>query len=80
MLPAGLHHQRVNLHQVNVLNFRVMAELAHHAAVAGPDNQHVAHGGMHGHRRVGNHLVVNELIPFGQHHIAVQGEEAAKLG
>ena len=31
------------------------------------------------HRDVGNHLVVDKFIFFGQHHVAVQGEKAAKF-
>ena len=34
---------------------------------------------MDGHGYVGDHLVVDELVPLGEHHIAVQGEHLAKL-
>ena len=62
-----------------MLNFRIAAQLPHHAAVAAADDQHVLHIGMDGHGDVYHHLVVDELILLCEHHISVQGEEAAEL-
>ena len=79
ILLAHLHHQRVDLHHVDVLNLRVAGQLADHAAVARTDDQHVPHFRMHRHGHMGDHLVVDELILFGEHHITVQRQKAAEL-
>ena len=34
---------------------------------------------MNCHRDVGYHLVIDELVLFGEHHIAVEGEEASEF-
>ena len=41
--PAHLHHLGIDLHQVDVFNLRIAAQLPHHAAVAAADDQHVLH-------------------------------------
>ena len=76
---ADLHYQRVDLHHVDGLDFGIPDQLPHHAAVTGADDQNLFYVGMHSHGNVGNHLVVDELILFREHHIAVQREEAAEF-
>ena len=76
---APLHHQFVDFHQVDVLDLMVPGQLPHHAAVAGADNQHPPGVGMNRHGHVDHHFVVNKLILFCQHHIAVQSEKPAEL-
>ena len=77
--PAGLHHLLVHLHQVDGPDALVPGQLLHHAAVPRTDDQHVLHMGVDGHRHVGDHLVIDELVPLSEHHIAVQGQDLAEL-
>ena len=62
-----------------MLDLRVAGKLADHAAVPRADHKDVAHLRMHGHGHVGDHFMVNELILFGEHHVAVEREEAAEF-
>ncbi len=51
----------------------------HHAAVPRTDDQHILHMGVDRHRHMRDHLVIDELIPLSEHHIAVQGQDLAEL-
>ena len=77
---AGLHHLGVHLHQVDALHPVVAGQLPHHAAVACTDDKDILCLPVHGHGHMDDHLVVDEFVPLGQHHIAVQCEHPAKLG
>ena len=76
---AGLHHLGVHLHQVDALHPVVAGQLPHHAPVSGTDDQDVLGLLVHGHGHMHDHLVVDELVALGQHHVAVQGQHPAKL-
>ena len=69
----------VDLHKVNMLNLRVFHKLPDRAAVSGADDEHAFHVRMNRHRHMNNHLMVDELVLLGQHHIAVQHKESAEL-
>ena len=61
----------VDLHEVDGFDGPVLHELAHCAAVAAADHQHVLHARVHRHRDMGYHLVVDELVLLGDHQSAV---------
>ena len=77
---AGLHHLGIHLHQVDPLHPVVAGQLPHHAAVAGTNDEDVLGLFVHGHWDVDDHFVVDELVPLGEHDVAVQGEHPAELG
>ena len=77
--PAGFHHLGVHLHQVDPLHPVVTGQLPHNAAVAGADDQDILGLTVHRHGHMGDHLIVDELVPLGQHHVAVQGQHPAEL-
>ena len=76
---AGFHHLRVHLHKVDALHPVVAGQLPHHAAVSGTDDQDVLGLLVDGHGHMHDHLVVDELVALGQHHVAVQGQHPAEL-
>ena len=76
---AGFHHLRVHLHQVDALHPVVAGQLPHHAAVTGADDEDVLGLLVHRHGHMDDHLIVDELIALGQHHVAVQREHPAEL-
>ena len=76
---ARLHHLRVHLHKVDPLHPVVAGQLPHHAAVARADDEDILRLFVDGHRHMDDHLVVDELVPLGQHHIAVQRQHPAEL-
>ena len=79
-LLADLDHALVDLDKVDVFDMRVAAQLAHAAAVAPADDEHLFDPvTQHGERDVHHHLVVNEFVALGQHHVAVERQEAAEL-
>ena len=51
----------------------------HHAAVTGTDDKDVFCLLVHRHGHMHDHLVIDEFVALGQHHIAVQCEHPAKL-
>ena len=75
IVPAGFHHHRVHFHQVDLLHPVVPGQFPDHAAVPGADHQDVLDALVDGHRYMGHHFVVDELIPFCQHHVPVQGQD-----
>ncbi len=77
--PAGLYHKGIHLHQVDVLHPVIPGQLPHHAAVPCADDQDVPDAGMHRHRHMGHHFIVNKFIPLRQHHIAVQRQHPAEF-
>ena len=79
IVPAGFHHHGIHLHQVDFLHPVVAGQFPYHAAVPGADHQDVLDALVHCHGHVGHHLIVDELIPLGQHHIAVQRQDPAEL-
>ena len=76
---AGFHHLRVHLHKVDALHPVVAGQLPHHAAVTGTDDKDVFCLLVHRHGHMHDHLVIDEFVALGQHHIAVQCEHPAKL-
>ena len=79
-LLADLDHTLVDLDKVNVRNAGIAAQLAHAAAVTAADDKHLFDRiAQHGERDVHHHLVVDKFIALGQHHIAVERQEAAEL-
>ena len=77
--PAGFYHLSVHFHQVNALHRIIAGQFLHHPAVPGADHQDVLHVLVNGHGDMGDHLVVNEFIPFRQHHVSVQGQHPAEF-
>ena len=77
--PADLHHLAVNLHHINGFHVRITGQLPNDAAVPRSDDQDPAYSRMNGHGNVGDHLVIDELVLFGEHHVAVQGQKPAKF-
>ena len=49
------------------------------AAIARADDQNVLCFPVHSHGHMHDHFIVDELIPLGQHHVAVQREHPAEL-
>ena len=76
---AGLHHHRIHLHKVDALHAVVARQLPHDAAVPRADDQHVPDAGVDRHGHVGDHLIVDELVPLGEHHVPIQRQDPAKL-
>ncbi len=76
---AGLHDLGVHLHEVDALDPVVAGQLPHHAAVACTDDEDVFCLLVDGHGDMDDHLVVDELVPLGEHHVAVQRQNPAKL-
>ena len=76
---AGFHHLRVHLHKVDALHPVIAGQLPHHAAVAGTDDKDILGLLVHRHGHVHDHFIIDELVPLGQHHVAVQREHPAKL-
>ncbi|MPN41372.1 hypothetical protein SDC9_188918 [bioreactor metagenome] len=79
VFTAGVHQGAVDLHQVDGFNLGVAAQFAQRAAVAGADHQHFFYLGVHGHRRVDQHLMVDKLILLRQHDHIIQRQHAAEL-
>ncbi len=79
IFPADLDHLFVDLHEVDAPDTVIAAEFPDGAAVPAPDDQHVLHMRMHRHGDVDDHLMVDELVLFREHHKAVQRQAAAEL-
>ena len=79
VFPADLHHLGVDLHHVDGFDLRVAGQLPDHAAVPGADHQHPPHMRVYRHWHMGDHFVVDELVLFGEHHVAVQRQKPAEL-
>ena len=78
--PGNVDDRLVDLRQVDALDLGVACKLAHHAAVARADHQHVFHVRVHRHGGVHHHLVVDEFVLFGQHQVPVQHQHAPEGG
>ena len=76
---AGLDDLGIHFHQIDGADGVVPGKLPDHAAVSGADDQHVLDVGMDRHGDVGHHLVVDEFVPLGEHHIPVQGQHPAEF-
>ena len=74
-----LHHHLVNFHQVDPLDLRVPDQLPDNSTVSCSNDQHLLHMGVYCHRNMGDHLMVDKLILFRQHHITVKSQEAPEL-
>ena len=80
ILLADRDDALVDLHEVDVLDVLVAAQLADTAAVAAADDEHLFDLlAEHGHRHMHHHFMVDELVALGQHHVAVEREKAAEL-
>ena len=63
-----------------MLDVLVAAQLADTAAVAAADDEHLFDLlAEHRERYVHHHLMVDELVALGQHHVAVEREKAAEF-
>ena len=63
-----------------MLDVLVAAQLADTAAVTAADDKHLFNPlAEHGKRHVHHHFVVDELVPLGQHHVAVEREKPTEL-
>jgi len=80
VLFADLHYQLVDFNKVDLLDFRVAGQFADDAAVTGSDDQHLFDTGVNCHRDMGNHLMIDEFVLFGQHHVTVQCQKTSELG
>ena len=76
---AGLDDLRVHLDEVDALDAVIAGELPHDAAVTGTDDEDVLRVPVDGHRYMGDHLIVDELVTLGQHDVAVEGQHTAEL-
>ena len=76
---AGFDHLRVHLDEVDALDAVITGELPYDAAVTGTDHEDVLRVPVNGHRDVGDHLIVDELVTLGQHDVAVEGQHATEL-
>ena len=80
ILLADRDDALVDLHEVDVLDVLVAAQLAHAAAVAAADDEHLFDFfAQNGERYVHHHLMVDELVALGQHHVAVERQKAAEF-
>ena len=78
VLLRHVDHRLVDFHLGDVLHAGMAAYLAQNAAVAAADDQHAARGAMGEDRHVGQHLVVDELIPLGGLHDAIEHHHPAE--
>lgn len=78
-LTADVHEHLVRLHDAYALDLGVGAQLLGHAAVAAAYDQHFADAGVYRHGHVHHHLVVDELVLFGEHHFPVQADEPPEV-
>ena len=76
---AGLDNRRIHFHQINVLDAVIPRQLSYNAAISGTDDQDVFCFLMNSHRHMSDHLVIDKLIAFCQHDIAVQRQNTAKF-
>ena len=76
---ADLHHPLVNLHQVNLFDILILGQLPDSTPITATDDQHPFGAGMHAHRYMGYHLMVDKLILLRQHQIAIKSQHPAKL-
>jgi hypothetical protein len=78
VLLGEFHHAGVDLDHGDLLDRGVLQHLLQHAAVAAADDQHLANRAMGQDGKVGEHLVVDELVLFRGLQDIVQGENPAK--
>ena len=76
---AGFHDLGVHLHEVDALDPVIAGQLPHNAAVPGTDDQNILGLLVHRHGHMDDHFIVDEFVPFGQHHVAVQREHPSEL-
>ena len=65
--------------KVDIFNGAVSGKFTDNTSVACADNEDIFRVGMNCHRHMSYHFVVDELILFGEHHIAVKREKASEL-
>ena len=79
ILLADLNYLLVNFHHINVFNSAVSGQLTDYSPVTRTDNKHVFYMGIYRHGNMNNHFVINELVLFRKHHIAVKSEKSAEF-
>ena len=79
IIAAGLDNGRIHFYQINRPHPVVARQFPHDAAISGADDQYVLALLMDRHGHMGNHFVINELIPFGEHDVAIEGQDTAKF-
>ena len=79
IFPAYLHEQRIRLHHVDLLDIVILDQLPDDASVAPAHDKHFLYIRVHCHRHVGDHLVVDELIPLCQHQIPVHHKDLPEI-
>ena len=80
VLPADRDNALVDLHKVDMLDVLIAAQLADAAAVTAADDEHFFDLlAEHGHRHMHHHFMIDELVPLGQHHVAVKREKPTEL-
>ena len=63
-----------------MLDVLIAAQLADTAAVTAADDEHLFNLlTEHGQRHMHHHFMIDELVPLGQHHIAVKREKPTEL-
>ena len=75
-----LHDTGVDLHHVYTLYLGIFQQFAYHAAVSCAEDEYPARIGMYGHRDMGHHLVVDELVLLGHHDVSVGSEYLPVFG
>ena len=80
ILAADVRYFLVDVHEVDALYVVVTDQLAARSAVAAAYDEHVADVRVHRHRDVRYHFVIDELVLFRQHHIAVEDEKPPEFG
>ena len=79
IFPAHFHQKRIRFHHIDLLYGIVFDQLPDHTSVAPSDDQHFLHIRMHRHGHVGDHLMVDKLVPFRQHQVPVHNKDLPKV-
>ena len=79
MRSARRYHLLVNLHHINLLDRRIPYQLARRPAIPAANHQHFAYLGMHCHRHMHHHFMIDKFILLCQHHIPVECQKPAKF-
>lgn len=79
VFAADFDDEFVDFDEVDVFDGRVAQKFADGAAVAAADDEDAPGVGIDAHGDVRDHFVVDEFVFFGEHHVAVKGQEAAEF-
>ena len=79
-LAREADHLAVDLNHRDALDITMLQHPAQHAAIAGADNQDVAHVAMRQQRHMGDHFLVDEFVPFGDLNDAVKHHDPSMAG